>query len=164
MNPPLHHWLGLALAGLLAWAALPVLAHPESADFVLDDLDGQAVGLSDFRGRWVVVSFWASWCEPCERELPELVRFQSANPDVQVIGINFEETTAEAARAFLEPFAVNFPNLRIGATPLIPFEPLEGLPTTVIVDPEGHIAARHMGPVGADYLQRLIEQYRAAAP
>jgi thiol-disulfide isomerase/thioredoxin len=135
----------------------------DQADFTLQDLDGKSVSLSDYRGQWVVVNFWASWCPPCIRELPELVRYQSANPDVQVIGINFEDSTAAEARAFLEPFAVNFPNLKIGQVPLEPFEPLEGLPTTAIVDPQGRIVERHMGPVTAEHLGKLIGHYRQAA-
>jgi thiol-disulfide isomerase/thioredoxin len=111
----------------------------------------------------VVVNFWASWCPPCIREIPELVRYQSANPDVQVIGINFEDSTTAEARAFLEPFSVNFPNLKIGQLPLEPFEPLEGLPTTAIVDPQGRIVERHMGPVTAEHLGKLIGQYRQNA-
>ena len=138
--------------------SLPAKAEP--VDFTLNDLEGQTVSLSDFRGRWVVVNFWASWCPPCVRELPELVAFQQDNPDAQVLGINFEESSTEEARAFLKPMGINFPNLKIGDTPLVPFEPLEGLPTTVIVNPAGEIAERHMGPVTADHLQTIIQHHR----
>ena len=141
-------------------ASLWSQAQAEPLDFTLNDLAGKPVSLSDFRGRWVIVNFWASWCSPCIRELPELVKFQAENADVQVIGINFEESTPDEASAFLAPFAVNFPNLKIGNTPLEPFEPLEGLPTTAILDPAGEIVERHMGPVTADHLRSIIERHQ----
>ncbi len=155
-TPSLHGRLVVLLALLLVNPA----TRAEPADFTLDDLDGNAVSLSDYRGRWTVVNFWASWCGPCVRELPELVTFQHANPDVQVLGINFEEGTAAEARRFLAPFAVNFPNLKAGDRPLVPFEPLVGLPTTAIVSPRGELVERHMGPVTAESLRRMLDRHR----
>lgn len=150
----------IALPALLLTACLLGAARAAPVDFTLTDLTGSTIKLSDYRGQWVVINFWASWCPPCIRELPELVAYQAANPKVQVLGVNFEESTIAEARTFLEPFNVNFPNLKIGDTPLQPFEPLEGLPTTAIIDPDGELVERHMGPVTAEHLEKLVELYQ----
>jgi thiol-disulfide isomerase/thioredoxin len=144
----------LALAVVFTWSS----GKADPVDFTLRDLDGKPVSLSDYRGRWVVINFWASWCSPCIRELPELVKYQANNPDAQVIGINFEETSSAESKAFLQPFDINFPNLKIGDKPLVPLEPLDGLPTTIIIDPAGEVVERHMGPVTAAHLEAVVGQ------
>jgi thiol-disulfide isomerase/thioredoxin len=146
--------------GLLVWCVLAAAAHAQAVDFELDDLDGNSVRLSDYRGSWVIVNFWASWCPPCVRELPELIAFQATNPAHRVLGINFEDTSVEDTRRFVRTYAINYPVLKAGTTPLLPFEPLQGLPTTAIVSPEGELVVNHAGPV----TREMLEEFFAREP
>jgi thiol-disulfide isomerase/thioredoxin len=154
------------LVALLAILSVPLLgsrAVADPIDFELKDVDGKTVKLSDYRGRWVIVNFWATWCPPCIRELPELIAFQAAYPQHVVLGINFEEIDANEAKAFATSHAINYPVLKVGDKPLVPFEPLRGLPTTAVVSPDGEMLANHAGPITRAMLEQYLDQ-RAPSP
>ena len=153
----------LAVLLLLAAVAPAVPAAGADAhhvDFSLPDVTGQVHRLSDHRGKWVVVNFWATWCGPCMVEIPELMRFHERHKDHDaiVIGVNFEEIETPALEAFIAEMGIDYLVVRAGDTPILPFEPLKGLPSTFFVDPHGELVASHVGPVtGAaieDFLAR----------
>ncbi len=151
---------GLCFAAAVFFAASSDMAQSaEAADFTLPDPDGRMHSLSDFRGEWVVVNFWATWCSPCLAEIPDLIEVsQIIDPaPVTVIGIDFEEIETDRLKRFIETLNISYLILRIGESPLIPFEPLKGLPTTFIVSPEGEIVYTH---VGATTKSQLIEELR----
>lgn len=145
----------------------PLAADP--VDFELPGLDGKPLKLSDHRGKWVVVNFWASWCSPCVEELPALAAFQQAHADkAQLLGVNYEESTAAEAQAFLNSLGTsNFPHVKYdGSDPGLPasffvdrdgkMHTLTGLPATFFVAPDGQLAGMHLGPLTqAELLERL---------
>jgi len=150
-------WILLALL-------LPQLVT--AADFALPDLDGKTIRLTDYRGKWVIVNFWASWCTPCLEELPALTAFQQAHGDrVQVLGINYEETSAEQIRAFLSKLTpTNFPHLVYHDAPEgLPASffineqgntlPLQALPSSYFFDPQGRLLDLHIGPLSFEALE-----------
>ncbi len=129
----------------------------EEVDFALPDPAGQVHRLSDFRGEWVIVNFWATWCAPCLKEIPDLIELSKLTEPVSVvvIGIDFEEIETAALNQFIAALKINYLILRVGESPLIPFEPLKGLPTTFIVSPAGHIV---FTKVGATTKKMLLKQ------
>lgn len=132
--------------------------HDTEASFELSDANGQMHRLSDYQGQWVVVNFWATWCSPCIREIPELQRFydKHQHEGVTVIGINFEELTTEQLKQAIGEFGISYPVLKIGTVPLVPFEPLKGLPSTFVVSPEGKLVKSWLGPVNEETLKAYL--------
>lgn len=126
-------------------------------DFTLSDVDGKPFKLSNYRGRWVIINFWATWCTPCLREIPELSWFYDKyRTQATVVGINYETIKTRNLKNFIYKHKINYPVLRLGQKPLAPFEPLLGLPSTFFVSPEGDYVARHIGPVTARDIERVI--------
>ena len=145
----------LAFAGLVAVtpdaAAVPAAAAGSAADFTLRNLDGQSVSLSSFRGKVVLVNFWATWCGPCRLEMPMLVSFAQAHPDVPVLFV-----AADGSPEGLITYAdrEKMPRrrvLRMNAATKASW-PVSTLPTTVVIAPDGSIRTAHAGIVAPPQL------------
>lgn len=134
----------------------------DALQYSLKDLGGGVQNLNQYGDKWVIVNFWATWCGPCIGEIPELMSFADRHLDrVQVVGIAFEKTPIDEIRSFVAKLGVNYPVLIIGEEPLVPMEPLKGLPSTFLVSPQGQVVHSHIGPVTenelADWLSRYVE-------
>lgn len=138
-------------------------------DFTLPDVEGKERSLSEFRGKWVVVNYWATWCPPCLEEIPDLVDFHERHKDrdAVVVGINYEDIDPKQLRAFVEEYFISYPVLvSSDMAPPNPDMPVGGLPTTYIISPEGELVARQVGSITADLLEKYLarkQQERAEA-
>lgn len=132
----------------------------EAIDFELEGLDGQTYRLSSYRGdQWVVVNYWATWCAPCRKEIPDLSQLHDSRDDVTVLGLAFEEATIEEFEAFLEDYPATYPILLVDT-----FNPPESLgapralPTTYLINPEGQSVEVWLGPVTSEMIIDRIDE------
>lgn len=147
-------------------AALNPTGQPPAAqdgraapDFKLATPDGTTVRLSDYRGKWVVVNFWASWCGPCRQETPDLQRLAERHPQaLVVIGVNQQES-AEVAAKFTGQFDVTYPIALDADGEVSVAYRVAGLPRTLLVDPGGVIRSTTNGRITEDQLAKLEAEY-----
>ncbi|WP_154222266.1 TlpA family protein disulfide reductase [Marinicella rhabdoformis] len=132
--------------------------NSDAISFTLTNLQGEPVQASDYRGKWLVLNYWATWCGPCRDEMPELIKFQSNNPDVQILGIAYEDSEIEKLQNFVNDFDINYPILTIDVynPPAFAEEGGLGLPTTIVYDKEGNKHEKHMGPIDYDGLMSMV--------
>ncbi len=149
----------LAVVGLLTFGLLSKgssgLALGEAAPASpLPRLEGAGDGsLADYRGRWVLVNFWASWCIPCREEAPALESFQRrhGDRDFTVLGIDSRDLSGDG-RAFVRRFGLSYPQLRDGDGTAAHDFGTTGVPENFLVDPRGKVRLLLAGPVTEEYL------------
>jgi cytochrome c biogenesis protein CcmG, thiol:disulfide interchange protein DsbE len=153
----------LALVGLLAFGlisegeARPQVGEP-LPDAELPVLDGPGTGsIADYRGQWVLVNVWASWCDPCKEESPALQRFYEQHRDggFTVLGIDSRDVSDDAIE-FVEEFNLTYPQLHDGAGERPDEFGMTGFPESFLVDPEGNVALVIPGPVDEQILDADI--------
>ena len=132
-------------------------AEPERPALRIATLDGASYDLAEKRGRWVVVNFWATWCKPCIKEMPELDAFDAAREDVEVLGLAYEEIEPADMRAFLAKRPVKYPIAIVDTyDPPADFPTPRGLPMTYLIAPDGRVAKRFLGPITGQNLADAI--------
>ena len=130
------------LAFFLVAPAVVLSQTPRSApSVVLRDLKGRTVRLTDFKGKVVLLNFWATWCPPCRAEIPELVKWQKeyGSQGLQIIGVTYPPTNRREVRRFTRVLKVNYPVLLGHTQTKALFDPGETLPFSVVIDREGKV-------------------------
>ena len=131
-------------------AALKLEKTPPAApDVSFTDAGGARHALSTFRGRFVLVNLWATWCAPCVAELPALARLQAFAPGLKVLPINMDKGEVDPV-AFLKSHHVALPVFRDSDVVMLKSFKAYGLPATILINPEGKIVARAEGPAEWD--------------
>jgi peroxiredoxin len=163
----------LAIAALLGYTAcspshVGATAKSEGSrkgapDFTLKDGDGKTVKLSDYRGKVVLLDFWATWCGPCKMEIPWFVEFQQAkrSQGFEVLGVSMDEDGWNAVRPFVKEMKMNYRVLLGDDRTADSYGGLEALPTTYLIDRDGRIAATHVGLADKKDFEDVIDQLLA---
>lgn len=151
---------GFLWAALFAFSTATIAAEKvEKIDFAYPDLDGKIVQLADFKGQWVVVNFWATWCPPCLWEMPDLDMLNDSRDDIVVLGVNSQKLSDAELKTFMEDLDVSFKVLRVKPRARTIFGPVRALPTTFLVDPEGYLVAAKEGLIKSESIEAFIEKY-----
>lgn len=128
----------------------PVLEGKNAPDFALPDLKGKMVKLSDYRGKVVFVNFWATWCKPCEEEMPSMQRMYEAlkkqYQNFELLAVSIDSKEPDAVEAFAKKYEVTFPVLHDKKGKIKEMYKTTGVPETFIVDQNGVIAEKVWGP------------------
>lgn len=132
-------------------------ANKEFPKLEVVTLDGKAYSLAAQRGQWVVVNFWATWCGPCLKEMPDLSALDAMRDHVEVIGLDYEDIEPEALKAFMQKHPVVYPIAIVDVyKPPQDFDPPVGLPNTYLIAPDGKVAKRFLGPITARDIDEAI--------
>ena len=156
---------GILVAGLLVATSRrrgPATAvqsgQPRPApDFSLPDLSGQNLSLSSYRGKVVLLDFWATWCGPCREEIPRFVQMQDkfGPQGLQILGVSMDDSP-DPVREFYQKFHMNYPvvmgNAKLGEL----YGGILGLPVAYLIDREGRITSRHIGATDASVFEKEI--------
>ncbi len=158
----LRKTLGCAALGLAMAAAAP------SAAFEVADTQGKKHRLADYKGRWVVVNFWATWCVPCIQEIPEIATFARQRPDVVVLGVAMDAEDAEKVKRFATKVGHAYPLVLADDAVEKQLGEPRALPVTRIYDPRGLVIYDRVGRVDRKMLgastPKAAQSVTAAAP
>jgi thiol-disulfide isomerase/thioredoxin len=126
-------------------------------DFTLPQLDGQKLTLSSYRGKVVLLDFWATWCVPCREEIPRFVELQKEYGDrgLQIIGVSMDDS-ADPVGPFYQQFHMNYPVVMGDAKIGEMYGGVLGLPIAFLIDRDGRIYAKHIGATNAAIFEKEI--------
>lgn len=154
--------MGFAIAGLLSGFGITIKNESSrklAPDFVLNDQSGNPIRLSDYKGKVVVLNFWATWCGPCKAEIPWFIEFANKYKDegLAVIGVSMDEDEWTSVRPFMEKYSINYPVVMGTKRVASLYGDVDALPVTFFLDRELKVAAKQSGGGSRKQFEQTIK-------
>ncbi len=137
--------------------------YPQAPEFTLYDLNGASVSLADYRGKVVIIDFWATWCPPCRKGIPDFVELQEEYGDDKfvILGVNLDQGTPDRVlpmvKDFAENYMINYPVLMHDQSIVVAYGGIQSIPTTFVVDREGKVRQGVVGYRPKEYFKNIID-------
>lgn len=145
-------WLAGLVLALLAFSA-------QAADFRVTDTKGKVHTLSGYKGKWVLVNYWATWCPPCLEEIPDLIALHdNKKNNLVVLGVAMDYRNGEQVKDFADSMLMSYPLILGDRKMAAQVGPVEGLPTTYLYNPQGKLVARQMGGITRADVENFIRK------
>ncbi len=139
--------------------AAQVKDEKAAPDFSLESTEGKTVSLKDYKGKIVILDFWATWCPPCRRGIPDLISLQDKyKNDLRVLGISLDSDTKSDVIPFAKKININYPILYGNQQVIQDYGGIEAIPTTIVIDQNGEIVAKFVGLVDKETFAKHIEE------
>ncbi|OIQ78844.1 thiol-disulfide oxidoreductase ResA [mine drainage metagenome] len=142
---------------LVCWALLGQAVPAAAEGFVLKDMAGKTHSLAGYKGKWVLVNYWATWCPPCQEEIPDLIALHEKRRDLAILGIALEYQSDREVRTFVDDNLMSYP-IVLGDDKLIEqIGTTEVLPTSYIFNPQGQLVKIWRGMITRQDIEKLVQ-------
>ena len=150
--------VALTLSQLVSVNQLAFAEPAATTNFMLKDMSGNKHQLSSYKGKWVLVNYWATWCPPCLEEVPDLVNLydQRKQKDLMVIGVVFDYKDVKEVNEYVDDMLMSYPIVLGDDSVTAQIGSAEVMPTTYIYNPQGVLVKIKRGLITRDYIERMI--------